>query len=79
MKTKESWSVNVCPALGHLTVLFFFFWVIRFVWLTLILGKITGEKMLKHYFIEVLKGNGSMLRDFESFLVKQNRSLSLLS
>lgn len=44
MKTKESWSVNVCPALGHLTVLFFFFWVIRFVWLTLILGKITGEK-----------------------------------
>lgn len=23
MKIKESWGVNVCPAIGHLTVLFF--------------------------------------------------------
>lgn len=78
MKIKESWGVNVCPAIGHLTVLFFF-WVSGFVGLTLILGKITREKLLKHYIREVLKGKGSMLGDFENFLVKQNRSLSLLS
>lgn len=77
MKIKESWGVNVCPAIGHLTVLFF--WVSGFVGLTLILGKIMREKLLKHYIREVLKGKRSMLGDFESFLVKQNRSLSLLS
>lgn len=43
MEIKEIWGVNVGLALGHLI---YPFRIIRFVELTLILGKITGEKLI---------------------------------
>lgn len=43
MKMKEKRGINVGPGLGHLT---YPFWIIRFIGLALIIGKITGEKLI---------------------------------